>query len=220
MIADNIKAIQEQLGDAKLVVVSKYRTISELKEVYDCGIRDMGENRVQHLMDRYEALPKDIRWHMIGHLQTNKVKYIAPFIALIHSVDSVKLLNEINRQAAINQRTIPLLLQMHISDEDTKSGLDAKGLEEIIQLAVYGKNIWPNVEIQGLMGMASLTENSEKVQNEFRRLKNVFEQIKRDHNQNLPHFNILSMGMSSDYRVAILEGSNLVRIGSAIFSTN
>lgn len=220
MIADNIKAIQEEIGNAKLVVVSKNRTIEELNKVYEAGHRDFGENRVQHLLERHDSLPEDINWHMIGHLQTNKVKMIAPFISLIHSVDSLKLLNEINKQAAKHDRVIPVLFQLHLGAEESKFGLSEDQLPELIKKVSSEKANYGHIDINGLMGMASNTDNKEQVRSEFRHLRDLFDTIKADFGTKWPNFQILSMGMSGDYREAILEKSNMVRIGSAIFSTN
>lgn len=196
-----------------LVAVSKTKPNEDLMELYQLGQRDFGENYVQELVDKAAALPKDIRWHFIGHLQSNKVKYIAPFVHLIHGVDSLKLLQEINKQAIKNNRTIDCLLQIHIAEEETKFGLDEKELEQIItqidQLS--------NIRISGLMGMASFSNDQHKVQNEFNNLSRIFTKIKSwilEHSGKEP---ILSMGMSGDYAMAIEEGSTMVRIGSLLF---
>jgi PLP dependent protein len=199
-----------QLKNVTLVAVSKTKPIEDIKALYDLGQRDFGENYVQELAEKAEQLPKDIRWHFIGHLQTNKVKTIAPFVHLIHGVDSLKLLQEINKQALKNNTVIDCLLQMYIAKEETKFGLDEEELPNVLisQLA--------NVRICGLMGMASFTENMDTVRSEFHYLKTIF--VKHAElliaNCQLP---ILSMGMSSDYTIAIEEGSNMVRIGSLIF---
>jgi pyridoxal phosphate enzyme (YggS family) len=200
-----------------LVAVSKTKTVPTLQEAYEAGVRDFGENKVQELVEKEEQLPKDIRWHMIGHLQRNKVKYIAPFVHLIHGVDSFKLLKEINKQAKKVNRTIDCLIQMHIAEEDSKFGFDRAELDEMLQ----SKEIQEleNVKLIGLMGMATFTEDENQIRKEFRGLKNLFEQLK---NQNLPaNFDLqeISIGMSGDYLIAQEEGSTMVRIGSAIFGS-
>ncbi len=196
-----------------LVAVSKTKPIEDIQELYELGHRDFGENYVQELVDKAEKLPKDIRWHFIGHLQSNKVKYIAPFVQLIHGVDSLKLLKEISKQAQKNNRAVDCLLQVHIAQEETKFGLDEKELNDLLQ--EIKEQPLPNVRITGLMGMASLTDDMIKVRKEFRRLKEIF-----DYSQLTAHdspFTSLSMGMSSDYTVAVEEGSTMVRIGSLLF---
>jgi len=195
-----------------LVAVSKTKSVEEIKELYDLGQKDFGENYVQELVEKQSQLPKDIRWHFIGHLQSNKVKRISTFIYLIQSVDSLKLLQEINKQAEKNNRVIDCLLQMHIAQEETKFGLDERELFELLN------NIggFANVRICGLMGMASFTDDMDKVRNEFRYLKNTFDKYAELPIANCP-LTILSMGMSSDYSIATEEGSNMVRIGSLIF---
>lgn len=198
-----------------LVAVSKTQPPEKIKEAYDWGQRDFGENRAQELAHKHKVLPDDITWHMIGHLQTNKVKYIAPFVALIHSVDRPKLLEEINRQAAKAGRIIPCLLQVHIAEEESKFGFSADELA--VFLAADGWHNLHNVAIEGLMGMATFTDDETQIRKEFRGLKQLFEQLK---SQKLPTnvcMKTLSMGMSADFRIAIEEGSTLVRVGSAIF---
>jgi pyridoxal phosphate enzyme (YggS family) len=198
-----------------LVAVSKTKPIADIQELYNLGHRDFGENYVQELVDKAAQLPKDIRWHFIGHLQRNKVKYIAPFVHLIHGVDSMKLLNEINKEAAKNNRLIHCLLQVHIAEEETKFGFDEQELSDLLMsLASDSLN---NIELCGLMGMASFTSNTEKIQSEFRHLKSLFDKITFSDTGLSNHFTVLSMGMSSDYKLAIEEGSNMVRIGSLIF---
>ena len=197
----------------KLVAVSKTKPVADILELYELGHRDFGENYVQELSEKAKQLPTDIHWHFIGHLQTNKVKMIAPFVQLIHGVDSLKLLKEINKQAEKNNRTIDCLLQVHIAMEETKFGLDEKELEEILN--EYSHMDKKSVRITGLMGMASFTENSNIVRKEFEHLKSLFDKFQSLFSKtDLP---ILSMGMSSDYKVAIEEGSTLVRIGSLLF---
>jgi PLP dependent protein len=201
-----------------LIAVSKTKSTEEILELYHLGQRDFGENYVQELVEKHEKLPKDIRWHFIGHLQTNKVKFIAPFVSLIHSVDSEKLLKEINKQADKNNRIINCLLQVHIAEEETKFGFDEKELDEIIKTNFSNTHIanYKNVHIQGMMGMASFTDNTKIVKKEFRILKSLFNKYSGLLNFNF-QFSILSMGMSADYKIAIEEGSNMVRIGSLLF---
>ena len=193
--------------EVTLVAVSKTRQNSAIIEAYQLGQRIFGENKVQELVQKFEELPKDINWHMIGHLQTNKVKFIAPFISLIHGVDSVKLLKEINKKAKQNNRVIDCLLQVHIATESTKFGFDISELNNAINSA----NEYQNIRIVGLMGMATFTDNKQQVIQEFSSLKIVFDTVKNE------HITTLSMGMSGDYQLAIEQGSNMVRVGSAIF---
>jgi pyridoxal phosphate enzyme (YggS family) len=184
-------------------------------EAYEAGLRDFGENKVQEMIEKQPQLPADVRWHLIGHLQTNKVKYIAPFVHLIHSIDSLKILAEINKQAAKNERVIDCLLQIYIAAEETKFGLSP---EEALQLLESEKvQKMKNVRICGLMGMATFTDNQEQVKSEFKTLKKFFNQLKSNRFSKEDSFNILSMGMSGDYLLAIEEGSTMVRIGTAIF---
>jgi len=196
-----------------LVAVSKTKPVEAIEELYALGHRDFGENYVQELLEKHQSLPKDIRWHFIGHLQTNKVKQIVPFVYMIHGVDSKKLLSEIQKQAQKSGRIVDLLLQVHIASEDTKFGLDE---EEIRKIATLAKaNTFPDVRIRGLMGMASFTDNTSQVQEEFNHLRKIFEEIRGLlANQ---EFNVLSMGMSNDYKIALEEGSTMVRIGSILF---
>ena len=210
-ICKNIKQIEQEIGNTQLVVVSKYRSLPELQEVYDFGHRHFGENRVQELASKYENLPKDIQWHLIGHLQSNKVKYIAPFVYLIHSIDSLKLLKEVDKEARKHQRVISFLFQMHIAQEETKFGLSKTELDEILLDQEY-INL-THVACKGLMGMASNTEDIDQVKKEFEYLNSVYTELKDKH-----HYDTLSMGMSGDYLTAITEGSNLIRVGSKIFS--
>jgi hypothetical protein len=199
-----------------LVAVSKTKPIAALKELYDLGQRDFGENYVQELVEKQAGLPADIRWHFIGHLQTNKVKYISSFVHLVHGVDSFKLLKEINKQASKANRTIHVLLQVHIAEEETKFGLNEKELEEIMNSDQLQE--LKNVKIDGFMGMASFTENTEQVRKEFGYLKMLFDKYAP---LQTPTFKLqtLSMGMSADYKLAVEEGSNMVRIGSLIFGS-
>ena len=197
--------LSELNGKAALVAVSKTKPIEDIQGLYNLGQRDFGENYVQELVDKEMVLSKDIRWHFIGHLQSNKVKYIAPFVHLIHAVDSINLLKEINKEAIKNNRVIDCLLQIHIASEETKFGLDATELNAIIA----DSNNLKNVRIAGLMGMASFSDNLNLVRSEFKTLQSLYKQH--------PSFSILSMGMSGDYAIAIEEGSNMVRIGSLLF---
>lgn len=201
--------------DVVLVAVSKTKPASLIQEAYDAGQRIFGENKVQELVDKWEVLPKDIEWHLIGHLQSNKVKYIAPFVSLIHSVDSFKLLQEINRQGEKNNRVIPCLLQFHIAQEETKFGLSFEEAEEILQSREFVE--MHHISIVGLMGMASFTEDEEQVRDEFRNLNNYFMILKSNYFKYNPDFKVLSMGMSGDYALAIEEGSNMIRVGSSLF---
>lgn len=215
-IVGNIEFIKSQLlSGVELVCVSKFHPILDLQEAYDGGQRIFGESKVQELCDKYEQLPKDIEWHFIGHLQTNKVKYIAPFVSLIHGVDSEKLLQEINKQAQKLNRVIPCLLQIHIAQEETKFGFSPMELE--LWFSEQRMTAYPNVQICGLMGMASNTEDDEQVRREFAALKTLFIKIKQQYFLAENSFKELSIGMSGDYPIAMEEGSTLVRIGSAIF---
>jgi pyridoxal phosphate enzyme (YggS family) len=204
----NLNTILQSIPkEVTLVAVSKTKQNSAIIEAYQIGQRIFGENKVQELVQKFEELPKDINWHMIGHLQTNKVKYIAPFVSLIHGVDSVKLLKEINKRAKQNNRVIDCLLQVHIATESTKFGFDISEVNE----AINSTNEYQNIRIVGLMGMATFTDNKLQVIQEFSSLKTVFDTVKNE------HITTLSMGMSGDYQLAIEQGSNMVRVGSAIF---
>jgi PLP dependent protein len=209
-----IKELSEK--NVQLIAVSKTKTVEDIKELYDLGHRDFGENYVQELVDKQAQLPKDIRWHFIGHLQSNKVKYIAPFVHLIQSVDSLKLLKEINKQAVKHNREMECLLQVHIADEETKFGFDEHELELIFNTNLSELHELKNIEIIGLMGMASLTKDENKIRTEFKRLKSIFENFAQLQTINYK-LQILSMGMSSDHKIAIEEGSTMVRIGSLLF---
>lgn len=200
------------LTNTSLVAVSKTKPNEDVQALYDLGQRDFGENYVQELVDKETSLPRDIRWHFIGHLQSNKVKYIAPFVHLIHGVDSLKLLKEINKQAVKNNRVIDCLLQVHIAQEETKFGMDEAEITEV--QACIGE--LPNVRVCGLMGMASFSEDVEKVRGEFRYLKGLYDKHNLSTMDHGP-WTILSMGMSGDYAMAIEEGSTMVRIGSLLF---
>lgn len=219
-IAQEITKIQTELSPyaCNLIVVTKTRSIEELQSVHASGIRDFGENRVQEMVDKQAQLPSDIRWHQIGHLQSNKVKYIAPFIHLIHSVDSFALLKEINKQAEKHNRVIPCLLQMYIAQEETKFGLDENEAIAILQHPEL--TTLKHIQIVGLMGMATFTENEAQIQQEFKQLKSIFESFKSQAlglDSNQVAWEEVSMGMSGDYLLAAQEGSTMVRVGSAIF---
>ncbi len=216
---ENYKSITEELeGRATLVAVSKTKPAEDILELYNLGQRDFGENYVQELAEKYAQLPKDIRWHFIGHLQSNKVKQIASFVHLIHGVDSLKLLQEINKQAVKTNRVINVLLQVHIAEEETKFGLDEQELDAI--LGIQQVSLLSNTCIKGLMGMASFTEDTAVVQNEFHYLKSLYDKYAQFHPDGSgpdSQFQALSMGMSNDYKLAIAQGSNMVRIGSLLF---
>jgi len=203
-------------ANVQLIAVSKIQSVADIKKLYDLGQRDFGENYVQELVEKQALLPLDIRWHFIGHLQSNKVKYIAPFVHLIQGVDSVKLLTEINKQAKKINKTINCLLQIHIASEETKFGLDENELNEIINTIRTNPQQFSNIRIKGLMGMASFSNDLEKVRAEMKTLKFLFQKFQSLSTDNY-NLSILSMGMSSDYQLAIEKGSNMVRIGSLLF---
>ncbi len=215
-IPQNIENIKATLPNGvQLIAVSKTKPNEAIMEAYNAGSRVFGENKPQELMRKYEELPKDIEWHFIGHLQTNKVKYIAPFVTLIHGVESIKLLKEINKQAVKNNRVIDCLLQFHIAEEDTKFGLSLIEAEEILDSEAF-KSL-QNIRIVGVMGMATYTDNLQQIEDEFENLRNIFNILKTDFFANTDSFKELSMGMSGDYKLAIKHGSTMVRIGSTIF---
>ena len=217
-IAQNIEDINAKLtpGQAKLVAVSKTKPAEIIQKAYDSGWRRFGENKVQEMVEKHEMLPKDIEWHLIGHLQSNKVKYIASFVHLIHGVDKLKLLQEINKRAKSHDRVINCLLQIHIAEEDTKFGLSFDEAREV--LASEALKALENICLVGVMGMATYTEDQEQIRREFRGLKNFFDEAKGAYNGlNNVDFQEISMGMSGDYEIAVEEGSTLVRVGSAIF---
>lgn len=217
-LADRLSQLKQELPEeVVLVAVSKTKPAELVQEAYDAGQRVFGENKVQELVDKWEVLPKDIEWHLIGHLQSNKVKYIAPFVSLIHSVDSFKLLQEINRQGEKNNRVIPCLLQFHIAQEETKFGLSFEEAEEILQNREFIE--MDHVSIVGLMGMASFVEDEEQVRDEFRTLHNYFAILKSNYFKYNPNFKVISMGMSGDYKLAIEEGSTMIRVGSSLFGS-
>jgi pyridoxal phosphate enzyme (YggS family) len=217
-IKDNLHQIQSTiLGNVVLVAVSKTKPVSNLIEAYNAGQRIFGENKIQEMTEKWEQMPKDIQWHMIGHVQSNKVKFMAEYVSLIHGVDSLKLLEEINKQAQKHNRVIDCLLQMYIAEEESKFGLDEQELEEILK-QVQDKGM-QNIKIVGLMGMATFTNNQEQIKKEFLHLKSIFDRLQlQPHTQNLEP-RTLSMGMSGDYKLAIECGSTMVRIGSSIFGS-
>ena len=210
LIKTNLENIKKEVGDNILVVaVSKTKSIDCIKKAYETGHRDFGENKIQEMTSKFNDLPKDINWHMIGHIQTNKVKYMAPYVSLIHSLDSLKLAKEINKQAIKNNRVIKCLIQYRISSEATKFGLNENEVIEIIQL----KNNFKGLKIIGIMGMASFVQDQNKIDQEFKKLKILFDKIKSSNKK----FKVISMGMTMDYNLAIKNGSNMIRIGSKIF---
>ena len=209
-IQNNLERIKKEVGDNVLVVaVSKTKSIDLIKKAYETGHRDFGENKIQEMTSKFNDLPKDIKWHMIGHIQTNKVKYLAPYVSLIHSLDSLKLAKEINKQAIKNNRIIECLIQYRISNEETKFGLNENEVMDIIKL----QDNFSGLRITGLMGMASFVDDQNVIDKEFKKLKTLFDRIKLS-NKN---FKIISMGMTLDYNLAIKNGSNMIRIGSKIF---
>ena len=214
-IKDNLLQIKSQLPEnVTLVAVSKTKPVSDLMEAYNAGQRIFGENKIQEMTEKWEQMPKDIQWHMIGHVQTNKVKYMAEYVSLIHGVDSLKLLQEINKQAAKHNRVIDCLLQMYIAEEETKFGLEEKELEDILHFVQIDK--LQNIKVVGLMGMATFTDNQTQIKKEFLNLKSTFDKINSLSIVNY-QLSIISMGMSGDYKLAIECGSTMVRIGSSIF---
>ncbi|MEO1049829.1 MAG: YggS family pyridoxal phosphate-dependent enzyme [Bacteroidota bacterium] len=216
-LKNNIKGFQNKLKDkdCTLVAVSKTKPEEVIMEAYNEGLRVFGENKIQELVTKYESLPKDIEWHMIGHLQRNKVKYIASFIGLIHSIDSLKLLKEVDKQAAKHDRVIPCLLQMHIAEESTKFGLSAEELKVLLASEEFAT--MEHIKIVGLMGMATNTDNTDQVRREFADLKSLFSGIQSEYQNDKVQMSALSMGMSGDFEIALEEGSNMIRVGSAIF---
>jgi pyridoxal phosphate enzyme (YggS family) len=218
-IAKNLTEIKSQLpAHVTLVGVSKTKPVSDLMEAYNAGQRIFGENKIQEMTEKWEQMPKDIEWHMIGHVQTNKVKFMAEYVSLVHGVDSLKLLQEINKQAKKHNRVIDCLLQIHIAEEETKFGLDEFELDEILKQVQNEKSEFENIRIVGLMGMATFTENTTQIEKEFNHLKSIFDKINKLSIINY-QLSILSMGMSGDYQLAISCGSTMVRIGSSIFGT-
>lgn len=217
-MSNKIQSIKETVEkhNANLLVVSKKRSNNHILKVYNMGFRDMGENRVQDLLDKKDELPSDINWHIIGSLQRNKVKYIADFIYKIHSVDSIKLAKEINKHAENNNRKIPILLQFLVAEEDSKQGILPSQKDTFINQLIDEK--LTHIEICGIMGMASFTDDKEQVRKEFKALKSIFDSIKSKYGEKLTSFNELSMGMSGDYEIALEEGSTIVRLGSILFN--
>lgn len=211
-IKQNLIQLKEQLPEhVSLVAVSKTKPVSDIQVAYDAGQRIFGENRIQEMVNKYEVLPKDIEWHMIGHLQRNKIKYMAHFVDLIHGVDGLKTLLEIDKQGKKHQRVIKCLLQVKIAKEETKFGMDVETIQTILNSSeLEGLD---NVQVTGLMGMASFTSDTEQISKEFASLKTVFDQLNKDG----CNLSVLSMGMSGDYKIAIENGSNMIRVGSAIF---
>ncbi|MFP4046289.1 MAG: YggS family pyridoxal phosphate-dependent enzyme [Bacteroidales bacterium] len=216
-IAKNIEKFKkEELPEGvELVAVSKTKPNEDIMEAYNTGHLAFGENRVQELVTKYEELPKDIQWHMIGHLQSNKVKYIVPFVYLIHSVDKPKLLKVINKEAQKNNRIIDVLLQFHIAEEETKYGFDFDEVQQLLESKQF--NEYVNVNVRGVMGMATFTDDMEKVRREFKHLADIFGKLKQNYFSDKQDFNEISMGMTNDYRVALEEGATILRIGSLIF---
>lgn len=215
-IADNLSTVRADLPEhVTLVAVSKTKPVSDLQAAYDAGQRVFGENKAQEMAAKHPELPNDIDWHFIGHLQTNKVKYIAPFAAMIHAVDSLKLLREINKRAQQNDRVIDCLLQLRIAKEETKFGLTPDALSSLLEAPEFAE--LQHVRIRGLMGMATFTENQAQIKEEFALLKDQFDRLQQDQFADRDAFSVVSMGMSGDYALAIEAGSNMVRIGSAIF---
>lgn len=211
-IQANYQKIKSQIPEnVTLVAVSKTKSVEEIMQVYNCGQRDFGENKVQEMCDKAEQLPKDIRWHMIGHVQSNKIKYMADFVYLIHGIDKKKSLKEVQKQAENSNRIQEVLLQVKIAEEDSKFGMTKEEVKEILEI----QNQFNNVKIVGLMGMATFTDDESQLKKEFEYLNSIFKQLKIQN----PEFKILSMGMSDDFPIAIEEGSNMVRVGSAIFGT-
>ncbi len=230
-VKENIAEIEGQLSPGvTLVAVTKTKPVEILQQAYDAGCKIFGENKVQEMVEKYEVLPKDIEWHMIGHLQTNKVKYLAPFVSLVHSVDSLKVLKEINKQAKKNNRTIDCLLQIHIAEEETKFGLSEQEVVELLDSKEF--TAMHNVRILGLMGMATYDAPESQLRKEFGGLRRLFEELKNGGSSEVPDgaarrggdaesykvkMEVLSMGMSNDFPIAVIEGSTMVRVGSAIF---
>jgi hypothetical protein len=216
MIKDQLLEVRKNIPDSVvLVAVSKTKPVSHIQEAYDLGERVFGENKVQELVEKQAALPHDIQWHLIGHLQTNKVKFIAPFVAMIHSIDSMKLLKEVNKQALKNNRVIDCLLQFHIAEEESKFGLTLESAKEILESKEFAE--MRNISIVGVMGMATFSNNDNLIREEFRTLENYFHVIQSHFFKFNPNFKHISMGMSGDYKIAIEEGSTMVRVGSLIF---
>ena len=216
MIKENLEKIRATLPEGvTLVAVSKTKPVSDLQEAYDAGQRIFGENHALEMRDKHEVLPKDIEWHFIGHLQTNKIKYIIPFVTLIHSIDSANLLEAVNKEAAKHNRVVDCLLQFHIAQEETKFGLDMDEARQLLDAESFKQ--MQNVRICGVMGMATFTDDENEIRKEFKHLKEIFDTLKKDYFAGQPQFKEISMGMSEDYPIAVEEGATLVRVGSKIF---
>ena len=216
MIKENLNKIRATLPEGvTLVAVSKTKPVSDLQEAYDAGQRVFGENHALEMRDKHEALPQDIQWHFIGHLQTNKIKYIIPFVTLIHSIDSANLLEAVNKEAKKHDRVVDCLLQFHIAQEETKFGLDLEEARQLLDSEAFKQ--MENVRICGVMGMATFTDDEDEVRKEFKHLKAIFDTLKHDYFVNQPQFKEISMGMSDDYPIAVEEGATMVRVGSKIF---
>ena len=216
MIQENLNIVRATVpSNVTLIAVSKTKPVSDLQEAYDAGQRIFGENKALEMRDKHQVLPDDIQWHFIGHLQTNKIKYIAPFVTLIHAIDSLSLLEAVNKEAVKNNRIIDCLLQFHIAQEDTKFGLDIEEAKALLESDVY-KDL-KNINIVGVMGMATFTDDAAQVRNEFKNLKNIFDTLKENYFRDKDSFKEISMGMSDDYPIAIEEGATMVRVGSKIF---
>ncbi len=216
MIKENLNKIRATLPEGvTLVAVSKTKPVSDLQEAYDAGQRVFGENHALEMRDKHEALPQDIQWHFIGHLQTNKIKYIIPFVTLIHSIDSANLLEAVNKEAKKHDRVVDCLLQFHIAQEETKFGLDLEEARQLLDSEAFKQ--MENVRICGVMGMATFTDDEAEVRKEFKHLKAIFDTLKHDYFANQPQFKEISMGMSDDYPIAVEEGATMVRVGSKIF---
>lgn len=209
--------IKESLQENKveLVAISKTKPVEAIQDFYDLGQRVFGENRAKEMQSKHESLPKDIQWHMVGHMQANKVKYIAPFVSLIHSIDSISLLQEVDKRASQHNRVVDVLLQIHIAQEENKFGFDLSEIENLLKSTTYAE--LKNIHIVGLMGMATFTSNQDQVRKEFAFMKESFDNLKREYFIDDLRFKTLSMGMSGDYKIAIEEGANMVRIGSLLF---
>ena len=215
-ISDNLQKVRATLPDSvRLIAVSKTKPVEMLQEAYDCGQRLFGENKALEMRDKHELLPKDIEWHFIGHLQTNKVKYIVPFVTLIHSIDSIQLLQVVEKEAAKHNRVVDCLLQFHVAEEETKFGMYEEEARELLGSEDY--KAMTHVRIVGVMGMATNTDDMELVRNDFKHLKSIFDNLKKDYFAKDEKFCELSMGMSGDYGIAVEEGATLVRVGSSIF---
>ena len=216
MIGANLDKIRKELPEhVVLVAVSKTKPLEDIQEAFDAGQRIFGENKVQEMAAKWEVLPKEIEWHFIGHLQRNKVKYLAPFVSLIHGVESLRLLKEINKQALKSNRIIDVLLQFYIADEETKFGLSEEEANDLLSSEEF--KLLKNIQVRGVMGMATFTKDQEKIKGEFHKLKKIQNSLKANHFSNNDLFNVISMGMSGDYSTAIDEGSTMIRIGSSIF---